>query len=56
MGGICSTCGDVRNTCILAGQCKGRDRLREVRVEVRIILKWILETYGMRIWTGFNCL
>jgi hypothetical protein len=33
---------------------KGRDKLGALRVDGRIILKWILNKYGLRVLTGFN--
>jgi hypothetical protein len=35
-----------------AGNLKERDHLVEVSIDV-IILKWILKTYGISMWTGF---
>jgi hypothetical protein len=31
---------------------KGRDHSEDVRVDVRIILEWILEKYGAKLWNG----
>jgi hypothetical protein len=32
---------------------KGRDHLEDVGIDVRIILKWIMKQYGVRLWTCF---
>jgi hypothetical protein len=34
----------------------GRSYLRDLDVDGRIILTWILQKWNMKIWTGFNCL
>jgi hypothetical protein len=47
----------VRNTYkILVENLKGRCYLEDVQAAGRIILKWILKKYGLRIWTVFTCL
>jgi hypothetical protein len=35
---------------------KGRDHSKDLRLEGRIILEWILEKWGGKWWTGFICL
>jgi hypothetical protein len=32
---------------------KGRDHSEDLDVDGRIILEWILGTYGRKVWTGF---
>jgi len=32
---------------------KKRDCLQDLGVDVTIILEWILEKYGGKVWTGF---
>jgi hypothetical protein len=47
MGGAFSTDGRIDKCTqfkVLVGKCKGRRPLRELGVDVRIILKWILKT------------
>jgi hypothetical protein len=46
--------GDVRNVYkILVGKSEGRDHSEDLGIGGRIILKWILEKYCGRVWTGF---
>jgi hypothetical protein len=33
---------------------KGRDHLEDLCVDEKIILKWILNKHGVRVWTGFK--
>jgi hypothetical protein len=35
-----------------SGRLKGRDRLKDVGVDGKIILEWILRKYCGKIWTG----
>jgi hypothetical protein len=32
---------------------KGRTYSENLGVDERIVLEWILEKYGMKLWTGF---
>jgi len=32
---------------------KGRDHLEDIGVDGTIILEWILEKYGAKVWTGY---
>jgi hypothetical protein len=32
---------------------KGRDHLEELEVDGKILVEWILNNYGGRVWTGF---
>jgi hypothetical protein len=32
---------------------KGEDHSKDVGVDGRIILEWILETQGVKVWAGF---
>lgn len=32
---------------------KGRDHLLDLAIDERIILKWALNKYSVKIWTGF---
>jgi hypothetical protein len=43
-------------TKFLPENVKGRDRLEDLGVDVRIILKFILSELGVRMWTGLICL
>jgi hypothetical protein len=38
---------------ILVKSLKGGDCLEELGINGRIILKWILENMGGKVWTGF---
>jgi hypothetical protein len=33
---------------------KGENRFGNLSVDGRIILRWILNKYYLRVWTGFN--
>jgi hypothetical protein len=50
MGGACST--DERNSNFWSENMKERDP-REIGVEGKLMLEWILGKYGGRLWTGF---
>jgi hypothetical protein len=41
------------STKLWQGTLKGRDHSEQIEVDEKIILKWILEKYGLRVWTGF---
>jgi hypothetical protein len=41
----------IRNThTILSKNCRGKDHFKNLSVEGRIILKWILKGYSLRVW------
>jgi hypothetical protein len=45
---------EVRDTCnILVAHLKGRDHSKDIGVNGKIILKWILEKLYGKMWTGF---
>jgi hypothetical protein len=45
--------GELRNAHkILVGESEG-DHLKNLDVDGRIILEWILEKYDGKLWTGF---
>jgi hypothetical protein len=33
--------------------CKGIDHAKDLDVDVRILLKYMLGKYGLRVWVGF---
>jgi hypothetical protein len=41
------------HTIFLLENMKGRGHLEELCVDGKIILEWISETCGVRVWTGF---
>jgi hypothetical protein len=43
----------MRNVYIVFENLKARSHLGEVGVDGKIVLEWILEKFGMRVWTGF---
>jgi hypothetical protein len=46
--------GVFRNIAdIYLANWKGRDLLMNIRRDRRIILKWILEKYGLKLWAEF---
>jgi hypothetical protein len=45
--------GEMRNTKFRSENLKGRDVFRNISVEARIILEWILKKYGVKLLTGF---
>jgi len=38
---------------VLIGKPEGNNRLEHIRVDKKIILKWILKDQVGRVWTGF---
>ena len=56
MGGVCNTQGDMRNAYkILNGKLKWRRPLvGDVHLDGRTLLKWALEEYCVKTWTGFT--
>jgi hypothetical protein len=47
----------MRNSyTVLSENLKRRDHFAGLSVDGRIILKWILEKEGVRLWNGFNWL
>jgi hypothetical protein len=42
--------GNSYNT--LVGNLKGKDQMKVLGADLRIIIKWILEKQGGRLWTG----
>jgi hypothetical protein len=56
MDGGCSTQWEIKTAYkILAGKPKEKDHLEDRNVDRRIISKWILRKYDVRVWTGFMC-
>jgi hypothetical protein len=46
--------GKYKNACnILVGEVKVIDHLEDQGVNERTILEWILEKYGVRLWTRY---
>jgi len=44
----------MRNSCkILLENLKGRVHLEDLGVDGRIVLKWVLQECGVRVWIGF---
>jgi hypothetical protein len=58
MGGSRSRYGKDKKyvTQFWSENIKGRDLLGDLGVGGKIILKWILKVYGVRVWSGFMCL
>jgi hypothetical protein len=45
---------EMRNSCrILVGELEGKDNLEDLGIDGRIILRWSLEKWGLKVWTGF---
>jgi hypothetical protein len=38
----------------LVGVPEGNNSLTDPGVDSRVILKWIVNTWGVRMWTGFS--
>jgi hypothetical protein len=45
--------GELRNAYKIE-TVKGRGHLGDLGIGGRLLLKWILEKWDMRMWTGFN--
>jgi hypothetical protein len=46
--------GEIRNAYRLFGtKSEGKNQVEELYVDGRIILDWILEKYGGKVWAGF---
>jgi hypothetical protein len=41
---------------VLVDNLKGRDQLKDLGADMRIILKWSIKKSGGSVWTGFNWL
>jgi hypothetical protein len=41
---------------ISGSNLKGTDHLEDIRVDVKIILEWILRKQNVKVWTGCNWL
>jgi hypothetical protein len=52
MGGVCSAHGGNAYKMLVI-RLKGRKHSKDLDVEGRIILKWILGKYGLGVWIGF---
>jgi hypothetical protein len=47
---------EKKNACyILVRKPEEKDRSEDLVIHGRIILKWILKTQGVKLWTGFSC-
>jgi hypothetical protein len=58
MGGTSSTHGGKLEMYVqfYSGNLKGRCNERDVGIDWKIILKWVLEIWGMGMWTELNLL
>jgi hypothetical protein len=57
MGGACSRCGERKGLSrVLVKKPEGRDHLGDTGVDGRIILRWILRKWDVRVWTGSSWL
>jgi len=46
--------GEMRNAyIILLEKPKGKNHLGDIGIDGRIILEWIFENQGRKLWTGF---
>ena len=58
MGGVCSAYGGRGEayTGFWWGNLRERDRLGDLGIDVRIILRWILRKWDVGVWTGLGWL
>jgi hypothetical protein len=53
MGGACSTNGrDEKCEILWSEDMKIRDHSKDIGVDCKIILEWILGNWGRKAWTG----
>jgi hypothetical protein len=53
LSGAGGTFGATGNACgFLVTEPKERGIFEDVRLNERIILKWVLQKYGEKVWTG----
>jgi len=53
MGGACSSYGAEVHIRFWLGDLRERDKLQDLGVDGRIILKWLLKQWDVGAWTGF---